>query len=927
MRMQQQQPSESNDNTMQRHTPKRRKSFGQRFVESYVPNKNDTKSDLIRKIVLIAAVFVLIGSAVYISSYFGESKSNKDKNASLQSIWEQMGAAGDAEDIEVDDDYPKDYLKKFFPLYQQNPDIRGWITIDGTQVNYPVMQTDNNKDYDRTDFEKKSNQHGVPFADYRVDLKKPSTNTVIYGHNMTDGQMFGELIKYKSLEYYKANPLIKFDSVYAEGQYKVAAIIVCRADDEDFLYHNFINADKNAANMNMEQYIAKVRERSLINTTVDIKPTDKLITLSTCDYSFKDPVTNERIARFVVVGRKVRAGESATVDTAAAKLNPNPVMPSEWTAFIKKQQETELKAQVASEASKQYGPIREEAKKWFTAAELAQIKDENLEVETARRKETMSQYLDANELASLSADQKVALLKERQSSVDLEEEARNAILDNEDLYWMSDSEINAFAKELVKAGKSQWASLMKKRAAASEVEVSLDATSFTITKGDSRMLEVYTSGGSGTPKWTSDKASVAEVRNDGTVVAKKAGTATITVTYGGRNATCKVTVTNEDVVETVISMPSTANLAVGGTLILAPVVSPDKMAETGVKWSVTSGKSYIEVVDSTTTEMVIKGVTEGKTAKVTATAKDGTTATCTITIKAEVIPVTINPSSVTLEPGKSTTLLLSDDKAKAKWTIKGSAAAISASDVTSCTIDALAEGSATVTATLTDGQVITCTVTVKAAAETVTINPATLSLEVGKSGSLSLSSPNAKAKSWKSSDENVAAASGDELGCTVTAGKEGTATITVTLSDNKTATCKVTVKAGAVEAPPVTIDPASLSLTVGKSSTLFITGNDKVTAKGWKSSKADVADIIDNGDGSCTVDAYAEGKTTITVTLSDGKTATCTVTVKAEAAPPDKNSSTPADDSSSTPPEPPTPNQPEPPKESAAPPPPAAPAA
>ncbi len=803
MRMQQQQPSESDGRKMSRHRPRRRKkSFGQRFVESYIPNKRDTKRELIRKIVLIVAVIVLISSVVYIASYYGESGNNKELNASLQSVWEM----GLDENYEVNSNYPKGFLKKFAPLYEQNKDIRGWIKIDGTQLNYPVMQTENNKDYDRTDFEKKSNQHGVPFADYRVDLKKPSTNTIIYGHNMTDGQMFGELLNYKSLSYYKEHPVINFDSVYAEGQYKIAAVIVCKADDPDFLYHNFINAEKNAAKLTMEQFISKIRERSLINTTVDIKPSDKLITLSTCDYSFKDPVTNKRIARFVVVGRKVREGEDSTVDVANAKLNPKPVMPKEWAQFIEKQRAEELKAHQEAEANKQYGPIREEAKKWFTASELEKIKDEDLEVELARRKETMSQYLDANELANLSADEKVALLKERQNGADLVEAAREAILDNPDLAWMTNDEVNAFAKELAKASKSKWQSMMNQRAASGDASIELDITSFKIMKGETRTLVAYTNGGSGDVKWSSDKPTIADVKSDGTVVARKKGIATITATYSGRAATCKVEVTNEEVIETTITLPSTAEVQKGGNLMLTAVVTPEDVAAKGVTWKITGGTKDAVTISPDGSDCFVTGVTEGKTTEITVTTKDGSkSAVCKVTVKAatEVASITLNSTSHTMKIGETFALnaTIAPAGTEVKWSISGDAASIAANG-TDCIVTAVKKGQVTVVAThgKDPSKTAKCTIEITEAAppeEVVTITPSEVTLEVGKASVLHLSSENIKAKSWKSDNAAVSISGSDEISCTISADSAGKATITVTLANGKTATCRVTVKEAA----------------------------------------------------------------------------------------------------------------------------------
>ena len=187
----------------------------------------------------------------------------------------------------------------------------GWISIDGTDLDYPVVQTTDNTTYYRTNFEGEYSEHAVPFVDAAVDLSKPSTNTIIYGHNIrTDGQMFNILKGYTSLEYYQQHPVIQFDSVYREGKYKIVSIF----------------------------YTNTLAEHGEI-TGVDVLPSDELLTLSTCTYEFHE-------ARFVIVARKVRDGESETVDTSQATMNPSPLYPDIWYQLFggTKPDEAQLKA-------------------------------------------------------------------------------------------------------------------------------------------------------------------------------------------------------------------------------------------------------------------------------------------------------------------------------------------------------------------------------------------------------------------------------------------------------------------------------------------------------------------------------------------------------------------------------------------------------
>ena len=293
-----------------------KKPWYKRLAATFLPQKGDTMRDKIRKIILLLSVIVFAASAIYIGSYFYESYHNKQLNENLSQL---LGTG------EVPDGYPDDYLAEFAALYEQNPDIAGWLSIDGTIVDYPVMQTekDDGEYYLRRDFTGASNQHGVPFVDERVDQKAPSTNTIIFGHNMKDGQMFGELINYRDLEYYKQHPVINYDSVYREGQYKIISIFITNTLPEHgpvFDYHNFINA---TSEENMAQFLNQLSLRTIINTGVDVNTSDTLLTLSTCTYEFNE-------ARFVVVARRVREGEDPTVDVSQATVNPQPLYPDVW---------------------------------------------------------------------------------------------------------------------------------------------------------------------------------------------------------------------------------------------------------------------------------------------------------------------------------------------------------------------------------------------------------------------------------------------------------------------------------------------------------------------------------------------------------------------------------------------------------------------
>ncbi len=293
--------------------------------------------------VLVLCALVFLGSIGYIGSVYYESYKNRQNTGDLLELFDQSKDGA----YPVPLGYPEGWLPEFAAWYDINPDVIGHVYIDGTGLNYPVVQTSEpgatglvGQWYLRRDFYGKDNQHGIPFLDYRAAVTPgaETTNLVIYGHNMKDGQMFGELMSYKTLAYYKEHPTIHFDSVYAESEWKIVAVIITNAYEKDgpvWNYHNFIDGGDGTATQN---FIDACAARTLITTGVDALPTDRFVTLSTCSYEFLD-------ARFVLVARQVRAGESAEVDTSAAYYNPSPLMPDEWYDAIAQAQAQDSTAQ------------------------------------------------------------------------------------------------------------------------------------------------------------------------------------------------------------------------------------------------------------------------------------------------------------------------------------------------------------------------------------------------------------------------------------------------------------------------------------------------------------------------------------------------------------------------------------------------------
>ncbi|MBQ9390809.1 MAG: class B sortase [Lachnospiraceae bacterium] len=190
------------------------------------------------------------------------------------------------------------------PEYQQylaqNPEFVGWLIVPDTQVNYPVLQRQSDNDYYLNHgFDGKEDSTGTLFMDYRCDYVNPKTNTIIYGHNMNNGSMFGELKKYLDESFYNTHKIISFDTLYEKREYEVVAVCLSKVeyqDDNNFRYYNFINADNDTE---YDAFLRTVKNLSVYGDNINIQKTDKLLTLSTCNNYTED-------GRLFVVAKRIK---------------------------------------------------------------------------------------------------------------------------------------------------------------------------------------------------------------------------------------------------------------------------------------------------------------------------------------------------------------------------------------------------------------------------------------------------------------------------------------------------------------------------------------------------------------------------------------------------------------------------------------------
>ena len=151
-------------------------------------------------------------------------------------------------------------------VYEQNSDFVGWISIERTNIDYPVMQTiDNPNYYLKHSFEKQYSDYGVPYVQENCDLGL-SDNCVIYGHHMNNGSMFADLCKYADEDFYRQHKTIRFDTLSDFGEYEIVAAFKTAAySEQGFKYYHFVNADSAE---DFDAYIAKCKELALYDTGV-----------------------------------------------------------------------------------------------------------------------------------------------------------------------------------------------------------------------------------------------------------------------------------------------------------------------------------------------------------------------------------------------------------------------------------------------------------------------------------------------------------------------------------------------------------------------------------------------------------------------------------------------------------------------------------
>lgn len=279
---------------------------GDSFLEGLAKHGKDSgyRRTIERCCRLVAGSFLAMAVVLGVSILYFQIEEEKQQ-AVLDYIREerQLAALQETEETEEDnsqtEEEPVAILEEYAILYSRNPELVGWIKIDGTKIDYPVMQCKDDEDYYLThNFQRESDSKGALFIDAESSIMPQDQNLVIYGHNRRDNSILGTLDYYLDKEFYNQYHMMEFDTIFEKGTYEIVAVVktaVKQQEEEGFRYYWFHNYDNESEFQELLDFIG---ENQIYDTGKSLVYGDKMVMLSTCEYSVDN-------GRLVVIARKV----------------------------------------------------------------------------------------------------------------------------------------------------------------------------------------------------------------------------------------------------------------------------------------------------------------------------------------------------------------------------------------------------------------------------------------------------------------------------------------------------------------------------------------------------------------------------------------------------------------------------------------------
>lgn len=259
-----------------------------------------------KKVLFTVVVLVLVAafgvSAFMVGNYLIDGKKQADRYNELSNI--AANAQTEAKETPTDaagkpteptESAEPGMLPGYKDIYEMNNDVVGWIKMEGTEMDYPVMQTPEDPNYYLyRNFDKADSARGSVYAWEAADINSPSDNITMFGHHMADGSMFACLNAYTNKSAWENNSLVFFDTLYEYHTYKIFAVFATSANvGEGFAYHQFVDAETEEE---FNEFVSTCKRLAFYDTGITPVYGDKMICLSTCTYSLNGrPHDNARL--------------------------------------------------------------------------------------------------------------------------------------------------------------------------------------------------------------------------------------------------------------------------------------------------------------------------------------------------------------------------------------------------------------------------------------------------------------------------------------------------------------------------------------------------------------------------------------------------------------------------------------------------------
>ncbi|MCR4563281.1 MAG: class B sortase [Clostridiales bacterium] len=302
-------------------------------AEAYYENRKQMKKkakNIILNAVLVILALVIVATGIYTAVTFADIQKSKKEALELAELTTFDVNEGAFNKNYDGVSFPAGILDEYKAAYAANDHLVGWIKVPETTIDFPVVQCENNSAYLQYDFYRNYSERGSIYLDCRNDIAGDDTSFIIYGHNFYDGTMFSPLENYEQLDFYKKAPVIEFDTILKKQKWKVFSVFITTASENEDNGYLFNYIYPYLQGENYKAFLSELTKRSLINTTVDVKPSDKLLILSTCTKMLDFSSSRRADGRCVIVARAVRDGESDKVDVTQATANSNAKFPQIW---------------------------------------------------------------------------------------------------------------------------------------------------------------------------------------------------------------------------------------------------------------------------------------------------------------------------------------------------------------------------------------------------------------------------------------------------------------------------------------------------------------------------------------------------------------------------------------------------------------------